>query len=430
MAEIDNDDPKKSPAALPAEDASPVWANDEEESTPVASSSEVVPPQWAIDQQEGDFWVLPAAIDSSRPTSRPVPVGPDFWVSPAALDSPRRTSLLIPMGTAIVLVVAVVAIGGLRVIPRSWLIEASRVAHSQVVRVLERPASPPIDRSAATAPKLVTEAAPAQQTVDRKDITASRDDRSPATGERTATAPEKSSPSTVTSSRGASGRPRSTPSRSSPRRAAAAPIRRKPAAAGSVRPVPDTATRTAEPAKATDATPKPEPSSIVTAGLPPTPNATAPTAASSVPAAAGPASRLPESTPVSPSVPQAASTSAATTMTSTVTPAAAGESAVRSALGRYVSAYRRLNVSEAKAIWPSVDTRALRRAFAGLESQKIYFRDCQVSVAVTTAKAHCVGTTEFVPKVGNRTEHLESREWTFEMKKTGGEWTIAHLDVH
>jgi hypothetical protein len=175
--------------------------------------------------------------------------------------------------------------------------------------------------------------------------------------------------------------------------------------------VPDTTTPPAAPTKITDAIPKPEPASVATAELAPTATATSPT-------------------PVSPSALPAASTPAATTTTPTVPAAAASESAVRNALGRYVSAYRRLDVGEAKAIWPSVDSKALGRAFAGLESQRIYFRDCKVSVAVTTAKAHCVGTAEFVPKVGNRIEHLESREWTFEMRKTGEQWTIAHLDVH
>jgi hypothetical protein len=442
MAEIDNDDPvgafvpeqplDENPVASPAEDSAPVWAIDKEDpKNPVASSSEDFSPLWAIDQQERDFWVLPAAIDSSRPTSLPVPVGPDFWVAPAALDSRRRTSRLVPVGTAIVLVVALVAIVELRLIPRSWPIKWSRVTHSEVAKAPQQPASPSIAHSSATAPKVVTEAAPApaQQTVDRPNVTSSPDDRSVAKRERTAITPEKSSPSKVTSSRVASGRPPSAPARSSPLRTAAVPIRPRPAL--SSRPAPDKATPTAEPTKAIDATPRPDPpSSIATAGLPPTSAATSLTATTGAPLAPSPASRLPESTPVSPIALPAASTPAATTTTPTATAAAASESAVRSALGRYASAYRRLNVGEAKAIWPSVDTKALGRAFAGLESQKIYFRDCQVSVAVTTAKAHCVGTAEFVPKVGNRIEHLESREWMFEMKKTGEQWTIAHLDVH
>ena len=107
-----------------------------------------------------------------------------------------------------------------------------------------------------------------------------------------------------------------------------------------------------------------------------------------------------------------------------------GETAVRDVLGRYASAYRNLNAGAAKAVWPSVDEKALGRAFAGLESQAIYFTDCQVSVVIVSAKAHCVGTAQFTPKVGNKTQHLENREWTFDFQKSGEQWTIAHVDVH
>ncbi|HEX7793203.1 MAG TPA: hypothetical protein VF456_02575 [Vicinamibacterales bacterium] len=123
-------------------------------------------------------------------------------------------------------------------------------------------------------------------------------------------------------------------------------------------------------------------------------------------------------------------TPAATTTAAAVTQRSTGERAVRDVLGRYASAYRTLNVGAAKAVWPSVDEKALGRAFAGLESQAIYFTDCQVSVVIVSAKAHCMGTAQFTPKVGNKTQHLETREWTFDFQKTGEQWTIAHVDVH
>jgi hypothetical protein len=126
----------------------------------------------------------------------------------------------------------------------------------------------------------------------------------------------------------------------------------------------------------------------------------------------------------------ATATPAATTTAVAVAQRSIGEKAVRDVIGRYTSAYRNLNVGAAKAVWPSVDEKALGRAFAGLESQAIYFTDCQVSVVIVSAKARCVGTAQFTPKVGNKTQHLESREWTFDFQKTGEQWTIAHVDVH
>jgi len=138
------------------------------------------------------------------------------------------------------------------------------------------------------------------------------------------------------------------------------------------------------------------------------------------------------SRPLEPAIPPttpAPETHAATTVAA-VAPRVAEESAVRDVLGRYVRAYGGLNVSATKAVWPSVDTRALGRAFAGLESQALYFADCQISMAIVSARAKCFGTAEFVPRVGNRSAHRDSREWTFEMKKAGDQWTIARVDVH
>jgi len=137
------------------------------------------------------------------------------------------------------------------------------------------------------------------------------------------------------------------------------------------------------------------------------------------------------SRPLEPAIPppSAPEGNAATTVAA-VAPRASEESAVRDVLGRYVRAYGGLNVSAAKAVWPSVDTRALGHAFAGLESQALYFADCQISVAIVSARAKCVGTAEFMPRVGNRSAHRDSREWTFEMKKAADQWTIARVDVH
>ena len=102
---------------------------------------------------------------------------------------------------------------------------------------------------------------------------------------------------------------------------------------------------------------------------------------------------------------------------------------MRNVLSRYRSAYQSLNVNAAKGVWPSVDTRALSRAFAGLQSQEFDFSECQIALDNNRATAACGGTARFVPKVGNRSERVEFRRWTFQMRKADEQWTIAKVDV-
>ena len=61
-------------------------------------------------------------------------------------------------------------------------------------------------------------------------------------------------------------------------------------------------------------------------------------------------------------------------------PVARDEDEVRSILSRYRSAYDRLDATAAKDIWPSVNERALARAFEGLESQEVEFSSCRLAV--------------------------------------------------
>ena len=105
------------------------------------------------------------------------------------------------------------------------------------------------------------------------------------------------------------------------------------------------------------------------------------------------------------------------------------ESAVRTVLDRYRIAYSGLDVEAARAVLPSVDAKALGRAFDRLESQELAFDFCLIAVNGNRATAACGGDTRFVPKVGSRTQRVESRKWTFEMRKTGEQWTISGVDV-
>ena len=54
------------------------------------------------------------------------------------------------------------------------------------------------------------------------------------------------------------------------------------------------------------------------------------------------------------------------------------QSEIQRALGQYRNAYQRLDAEAARAVWPSVDVRALSRAFDSLESQQLEFDDVPV----------------------------------------------------
>jgi hypothetical protein len=101
------------------------------------------------------------------------------------------------------------------------------------------------------------------------------------------------------------------------------------------------------------------------------------------------------------------------------------ENAVRRTLRRYEAAYEELNVSAAADVWPSVDRRALARAFGSLRSQGLSFEQCDVHVTGATAVARCVGTARYVRKVGSSTPFVEHHEWTFDMAKAGETWKVS-----
>jgi len=102
----------------------------------------------------------------------------------------------------------------------------------------------------------------------------------------------------------------------------------------------------------------------------------------------------------------------------------ADESRVTQALNQYARAYGQLDASAARAVWPTVDERALARAFAGLESQTLSFEACDVNVHGITATASCRGRASYVGKVGNRERRTEARDWTFELRDTADGWKI------
>jgi hypothetical protein len=102
---------------------------------------------------------------------------------------------------------------------------------------------------------------------------------------------------------------------------------------------------------------------------------------------------------------------------------------VRAVLDRYQTAFSHLDASKAKAIWPSVDERALGRAFGQLERQEVVLQGCDVMVAGQRAAAECRGRSSYVPRVGNKAARVEARRWAFTLRKIGESWIIEAVDL-
>jgi CheY-like chemotaxis protein len=100
-------------------------------------------------------------------------------------------------------------------------------------------------------------------------------------------------------------------------------------------------------------------------------------------------------------------------------------------LEQYERAYERLDVNAARAVWPSLNTRALARAFDGLKAQALEFSHCRVAMAArdSEATAVCGGRASYVPRVGRQAERTEPREWTFHLRKIDRDWLIDKAEV-
>lgn len=100
------------------------------------------------------------------------------------------------------------------------------------------------------------------------------------------------------------------------------------------------------------------------------------------------------------------------------------QSAIQSVVGHYRSAFSNLDATAAAAVWPSVDRKALDRAFSQLSEQSFDFAGCEISVNGERGAASCTGQARFVPKIGNRTPQLVERRWNFTLRKSSDDWVI------
>jgi hypothetical protein len=109
--------------------------------------------------------------------------------------------------------------------------------------------------------------------------------------------------------------------------------------------------------------------------------------------------------------------------------AAAETSAIETVLSRYRTAFNALDATAARQVWPTVDARALGRAFDRLQEQEVTFDRCVIDVTGVQAEAACSGTARYVPRVGRRTLQVDARQWRFSLTKTAEGWSIAGVDA-
>jgi hypothetical protein len=94
-------------------------------------------------------------------------------------------------------------------------------------------------------------------------------------------------------------------------------------------------------------------------------------------------------------------------------------------LTQYRTAYRALDAGAARAVWPSVDAKALRKAFDRLEEQDLTFNFCLIAFSGDVrAVASCHGSARYVPRVGNKDPHDDQRQWEFTLSKVDDAWQI------
>jgi hypothetical protein len=95
-------------------------------------------------------------------------------------------------------------------------------------------------------------------------------------------------------------------------------------------------------------------------------------------------------------------------------------------LQRYRRAYNKLDARSAQAVYPAVNENALARAFDNLESQMLSFDSCDVDLQGRYAAVTCHGSSRYVPKIGNHEPRIESRVWSFTLRKDEDDWKIEN----
>jgi hypothetical protein len=127
------------------------------------------------------------------------------------------------------------------------------------------------------------------------------------------------------------------------------------------------------------------------------------------------------------SLPSSAASASVVPAAAVTSPADA--SRVEEVLRRYARAYDSLDASAARAVWPTVNEKALARAFQDLSSQNVSFDNCDIDIRGAVANASCRGEASYVVKVGSREPRTEPRLWRFELRRDGDAWKIENAET-
>jgi hypothetical protein len=101
---------------------------------------------------------------------------------------------------------------------------------------------------------------------------------------------------------------------------------------------------------------------------------------------------------------------------------------IRALLLRYENAYNRLDANAALALWPGAGRNTLSRAFDDLTSQRVSLGLCDITVIGGIGGASCIGKARWEPRAGGGLQTAD-RQWTFNLRKLGGEWRIEQIRV-
>lgn len=102
---------------------------------------------------------------------------------------------------------------------------------------------------------------------------------------------------------------------------------------------------------------------------------------------------------------------------------------VQRALAQYQNAFSQLDVAAVRQVWPTANEKALTKAFDQLLEENLTFDSCTVTVTGQTAVAVCEGTTQYVPKVGNKSARFERRQWRFALRQVTEAWVIDSIEL-
>jgi len=102
---------------------------------------------------------------------------------------------------------------------------------------------------------------------------------------------------------------------------------------------------------------------------------------------------------------------------------------IRRVVDQYVNAFNSLDEQAALTIWPSLDERALTKAFSELAEQELTLEACQVDSTGTRAAVFCHGRLRYVPKIGRQSSRTREGRWTFRLRNTDETWTIESVAI-